>query len=303
MKYLFLSPQIHCNFRSKGGNPLKKHKNSFPLANIITTIATAVFLFIGVSFAVIYQNNNCKDNNRLQYVPGEIIVKFKEDISELAFDVAKGRKRFSARSNTTKLEKLNKKYKVRKIERVVKGLSGITNRSQLLEHVKSIRTRKFKDFREEKIPDLHNIYLIKFESNADVKEICKEYGKTPNVEYAEPNYLYYTSETIPDDPDFSQQWALDNTGQTSGTVDADIDAPEAWDIERGSPEVVIAVIDTGVDWDHPDLADNVWVNPGEDINKNGVADEDDFNGVDDDENGFIDDVRGWDFVTVVDTGG
>ena len=89
---------------------------------------------------------------------------------------------------------------------------------------------------------------------------------------------------IPNDPLFVDAWPLDNTGQTGGTPDADIDALEVWDLNRGSG-VIVAVLDSGVDYDHPDLAENIWINPGEIPN----------NGVDDDLNGYVDDVRGWDF--------
>jgi len=111
----------------------------------------------------------------------------------------------------------------------------------------------------------------------------------PDVEYAEPNYLLYALET-PNDPSLSLLWGLNNTGQadgggTPGTVDADIDAVEAWDTFTGSADVIVAVIDSGVDYTHPDLAANAWTNPGE------IA----GNGIDDDFNGFIDDVHGWDF--------
>lgn len=105
----------------------------------------------------------------------------------------------------------------------------------------------------------------------------------------EPNTVYQPS-ALPNDPLFNEQWQLENTGQFVpgsglGTIGADANLTAAWDITVGSRDVVVAVIDTGVDLDHPDLADNIWVNPGEIPG----------NGVDDDGNGFIDDVNGWDF--------
>ena len=89
----------------------------------------------------------------------------------------------------------------------------------------------------------------------------------------------------PDDPRFQETYGLDNIGQTGGTPDADIDAPEAWDRQTGSPDVIVADIDTGVDYNHEDLAANIWINPGEIPG----------NGTDDDGNGYIDDYYGWDF--------
>jgi subtilisin family serine protease len=103
-------------------------------------------------------------------------------------------------------------------------------------------------------------------------------------------------QTIPNDPRFNDQWGLNNTGQTGGTGDADIDAPEAWDISTGNPGVIVGVLDSGVDINHQDLECNIWVNPGEDLDNDGVVwDLDDLNGVDDDGNGKIDDITGWDF--------
>jgi len=96
---------------------------------------------------------------------------------------------------------------------------------------------------------------------------------------------------VSNDPRFASQWSLANVGQTGGRVDADIDAPEAWQITTGSRTVVVAVIDSGIDFAHPDLAANIWTNPRE------IA----GNGVDDDANGYVDDVRGWDFVDVDNT--
>ena len=89
----------------------------------------------------------------------------------------------------------------------------------------------------------------------------------------------------PNDPSLWRLYGLHNSGQSGGTTDADLDALEAWEITTGSRDVVIGVIDSGVDINHPDLAANIWVNPGETPN----------NGIDDDGNGFVDDVNGWDF--------
>ena len=102
--------------------------------------------------------------------------------------------------------------------------------------------------------------------------------------YVEPDYIV-TTLAIPNDPSFGQLWGLNNTGQAGGTSDADIDAPEAWNLTTGNANLVVGVIDTGVDYTHPDLAGNIWTNPGE------IAGD----GIDNDLNGFIDDIHGWDF--------
>jgi serine protease len=85
------------------------------------------------------------------------------------------------------------------------------------------------------------------------------------VRFAEPDAVYRV-DTLPNDPLFGQLWGLNNTGQTvkssTGAADADIDAPEAWSTTTRSSSVVVAVIDSGVDWHHPDLAANIWTNPG-----------------------------------------
>ncbi|MDH5546016.1 MAG: S8 family serine peptidase [Gammaproteobacteria bacterium] len=116
-----------------------------------------------------------------------------------------------------------------------------------------------------------------------LNETLSELAKDPTVAFAEPNYIYSIN-VLPNDPRFARQYGLHNTGQNGGVADADIDAPEAWDIQTGN-DVVVAVIDTGVDYNHPDLVNNIWTNPGEIPGNNR----------DDDGNGFVDDVRGWDF--------
>lgn len=103
-------------------------------------------------------------------------------------------------------------------------------------------------------------------------------GGNANVAYYEPNQILRAS-LVPNDPSYSQLWGLNSS------TDHDIDAPEAWNTTTGSASIVVGIIDTGVDYTHPDLAANIWTNPGE------IA----GNGIDDDRNGFVDDVHGYDF--------
>jgi thermitase len=151
--------------------------------------------------------------------------------------------------------------------------------------------RSAADVRAERSLLVRGAQLVKVERGQTVEEAITALEKRPDVRYAEPNWIYHAGSTTPDDPRFGGLWGLDNTGQAvnghgSGTVDDDIDAPEAWDRNRGSMSTVVAVVDTGVASEHPDLAPNMWSN----------ADEVAGNGVDDDGNGKVDDVRGWDFV-------
>jgi PKD repeat protein len=118
----------------------------------------------------------------------------------------------------------------------------------------------------------------------DLERAIERLSKHADVERVERNYEVFAHAT-PNDPKFSQLWALHNIGQTGGTADADIDAPEAWDVATGSTDVVVAVVDTGIDYTHPDLVANMWTNPGEVPG----------NGIDDDGNGYVDDVHGYDF--------
>jgi len=127
---------------------------------------------------------------------------------------------------------------------------------------------------------------MRLKAGQGVTDAVDKLSRLPFVEYAEPDYIVQKTSTT--DPFFRSLYAIDNTGQSvagiSGTPDADMDVLEAWNTLTGSPDLIIAVIDEGVDYTHPDLAANMWVNPGE------IP----ANGVDDDNNGVIDDVHGYD---------
>jgi subtilisin family serine protease len=143
-----------------------------------------------------------------------------------------------------------------------------------------------------------NIDVVQVSGGTLVPATIRRYQRSPLVRFAEPDRIAWVA-AIPNDPLFVQQWALNNTGQSHemtnqgfgfgqsrhGTAGADVQAPEAWDQQTHHGPAVVAVIDTGVDINQPDLTNRRWVNPGETPG----------NGVDDDSNGFIDDVNGWDF--------
>jgi subtilisin family serine protease len=131
-----------------------------------------------------------------------------------------------------------------------------------------------------------NLELIKLPEGMSVEEAILHYMSDPSVEYAEPNFIRCAS-VVPNDTYFGNQWALYNTGSyAGGTSGADIRAPWAWDITTGSKNIVIAVLDSGIDYNHEDLVGNIWTNSGEtDCNDD----------IDNDVNAYIDDCVGWDF--------
>jgi len=146
------------------------------------------------------------------------------------------------------------------------------------------------------MPDLSRIYRIEFPEEYSVTRVAREFSKDPNIEYAEPIPFIHLLE-VPNDPMYGQLHFLPQ-----------IKADSAWDIhkgENGTEEVIIGLVDSGTEWDHEDLIENIWQNIGEDIDGDGqtlefiggewVFDPDDENGVDDDDNGYIDDFIGWNF--------
>jgi len=150
-------------------------------------------------------------------------------------------------------------------------------------------------------------YTLSVPPGKELFEIIRTFMDLPEVKFSELSYIGFKDYCFdPNDTFYAQQWALNNTGTGGGTADADIDAREGWDIERGDANVLVVVIDTGVEWTHPDLRANIAQNLFEDsdgdghtiefIGGNWVLDPGDLNGVDDDGNGRDDDLIGWDFV-------
>ncbi|MBI4056597.1 MAG: S8 family serine peptidase [Elusimicrobia bacterium] len=223
-----------------------------------------------------------------QAKPREFILKLKKN-------VAVGQRFFPqngpAISNKAALplEKLHQKFHALKFQRLLsefdrKRIEEVTRSSQ---GRFPMRTSRAKGKADAVDTGIDRLYILEVTEGMNPQEILKEYKSLQEVEYIEPNYTYHIQTTFPNDPRLGELWGLHNMGQSSGTVDADIDAPEAWDIVTGvASPVVVAVIDTGVDYTHPDLADHIWNNTGEIPG----------NGIDDDGNSYVDDVRGWDFV-------
>jgi len=241
------------------------------------------------------------------YVPGEIIVKFKDtaDVGTVVEDLHSNNQSFKSVTGDPNLDELNFRYKVKKIHKVFKNLGNgkgkhsgkitKTKAKNLNDDAKKAHFERVTALKEKfgrnipsdpnrQVPYLGNTYKFEFSEEVDIEEASKLYSADPNVEYAQPNYYRMTSHLIIDDPFYSSagSWGQ-NYDDLWGLKRINIDP--AWDLTMGDG-VIVAVVDTGLDYNHPDIRGNVWEN----------IDEIPGNGIDDDLNGYIDDVRGWDFV-------
>jgi RHS repeat-associated protein len=140
--------------------------------------------------------------------------------------------------------------------------------------------------RKNKLRGNSRIEKLELSAGQEPAALAEQLLHLPAVEFAEPNYLISRDEIAPNDPRFSEQWALKNAGQEGGQVGSDINAATAWETTTGETTTVVAVIDSGVDFTHPDLINNQWTNSNETINHS-----------DDDNNGLTDDLHGWDWIT------
>jgi parallel beta-helix repeat protein len=212
------------------------------MKKLCTILAAVLFIVPFLSAASSAPNLNFTYllNTTPQYIPGQLIIKLKDTVTVSTGGIS------TSSIGVSSLDNLNLRH-------------GATS-EKLLKTTSSER--------------LDKLYVLKFPKGSDIKTIIAEYKNDPDIEYAEPNYIVRilpyldgggggggSAGVYPNDPGFSQLWGLHNTGQTGGTAGADIDALDAWNITTGSPNVVVGVIDTGIDYNHPDLAANMWINP------------------------------------------
>ncbi|MGB3477790.1 MAG: S8 family serine peptidase [bacterium] len=217
---------------------------------------------IGIVISLLFANINpifAEGTRQITWAPGEVIVKFKDDVAihvETDGEFIK--------TGISLIDAINLKYKVRAIDKIFKS----AEKHSVVQYIETPQGKIVQ------IPQLFNVYRLTFPEASDIQELVRIFTWNPYVEYAEPNYLAQMCLT-PNDPLFGQQWGFTK-----------IQASDAWDIETGDTSVVIGILDTGIDTNHIDLASHLWVN----------TDEIPGNGIDDDGNGYIDDIYGWNFV-------
>lgn len=141
-----------------------------------------------------------------------------------------------------------------------------------------------------RVDGVHQVCVVDLTEGNDVRALAEQVSRLPGVRYAEPDYIVHADDIVPNDERFVEMWGLENDGTNGIQADADIDAAQAWDTTTGSSDVIVAIIDSGVDFLHPDLSANMWINHGE----SGDGREND--GIDNDDNGYVDDVYGYDFL-------
>ncbi len=219
------------------------------------------------------------------YVSDEIIVKFRRPLAD-TIQAQTGKDVSSGSLNLPQdIEQLNTKYKVKRIEPLFKNFRQKNRQFRMLQQKSGalpaqrenhILQRLKRVPKGTSVPELDRIYKVQvdLEQGQSLQDVVEAYRHNPDVEYAELNYIVSLN-LIPDDPLYSLQWSLSK-----------IDSAGAWEMSVGSGDVIVAVVDTGVDYTHRDLDDNMWVNEAE---LNGAA------GIDDDGNGYIDDIYGYDF--------
>lgn len=242
-----------------------------------------------------------ESDSKQRHIPGRFIVKFAETLSEPADTIHDRHRSFSAATpaNGEELDRLHQKYKIKSVKPLFSHIleepakasqvkQPLGHRKQLLSERIGIAKAKYqrrtaRAAQREAIPDLTSIYVYETSEDVDVPAICREYASNPNVIYAVPVQVA-SAQLVPNDPYYSSSGSWGNLFNDLWGLKK-IGAETAWDT-TGGQGIVVAVVDTGLDYNHPDIVGNVWLNTAE-ANGNPT--------VDDDNNGFIDDVRGWNF--------
>ncbi len=230
--------------------------------------------------------------SKMDFVPGVILVRFRD-----AANIVPGESFGLKKSGVPTVDSIFRQYEVTSLAQVFKNAKPL-EQTQILKAFNGYTFQR---------PSLHNIYKLTIQDPLKQVEAIRALNSDPNIVYAEPDYIYsivddkpesgiinpqgiqkYVNEhgganntkspkvVVPADPLYSQQWAIPA-----------VHADAVWDTTTGDSSQIIAFLDTGVDWHHPDLAANIWTNTSE---ADGVA------GFDDDNDGYVDDIHGWDFV-------
>ena len=237
---------------------------------LLTSLILFIFAFSGTELKTEKKFNNSYFTNN------KFLVKTK---NELRISEATGE--ISTLTGIQSIDGKNSQFKIKKIKKLFK----LNNGSEYL-------------YNKFNMSCIYEFYIDESEQR-DISKIVNDYNSDENIEYCEPNFIGSAagskgSETdfaIPNDEMFSKQWYLKNDGlimPTNGReskIGADINMVKAWDIETGSDDIIIAICDSGIDDDNPDLKGRMWINSKEIPN----------NKRDDDGNGYVDDYRGWDF--------
>ena len=174
-------------------------------------------------------------------------------------------------------------------------LKNIAPKCDLLLGLFSLKTSETDITKAKKFGDISRLMKFYQDEKEYIYSRVELIQKSGLVKYAQPNHILHSSFT-PNDPYFidDEDYSLSSDPDQYGMFI--MNAQEGWDVTRGDPSVIIAILDSGVDLDHPDLLDNIWVNPEEDINGNNLPyDLDDLDEFDNDGNGYVDDINGYDF--------
>jgi subtilisin family serine protease len=258
-----------------------------------------IILFFFWTNILLAQTPNTISQDKLNFVPGELIVKLKDNLDTNVYYAKSGKAKSGF--NIGELLDIDNKIKSYEVLFHQKSIEASIVNQQKMKAVyaaKSSQNPSNNDKLKEPLT-LKNIFLLKIsDERENILQLIEEIKDNPNVEYAEPNYTYSINDfeiasdiiydkdlstifksntTVPNDPLYSQQ-----TNITQTNID------DVWnEYTTGDGSQVVAILDTGVDYTHPDLEANIWINEAE---LNGVE------GYDDDGNGYVDDIRGWDFI-------